>query len=160
MEKYLLPKPPSKTSSTLELLEDIPLDVSTPFVLGVIGNSSNSFWTKESILTHVLEPLLQEESKSPDSILLPNEGITPLLLQSWAESKGIKTTIYASDWKLLGRRARALRDSRILKEASVLLFFLGSRSNYYENIAIREVKKGRTVYTLDPSSHELILWEL
>jgi hypothetical protein len=159
MEKYLIPNP-AKVHSTLELLEDAPLEQKEPFILGVIGNSSNAFWTKQSILAHVLDPLLQEESKPLDSILLPNEGVTPLLLQSWAESKGIKTITYASDWKLLGRKARALRDSRILKEATVLLFFLGARSDYYENIAIREVKKGRTVYTLDPSSHELVLWEL
>ncbi len=53
-----------------------------------------------------------------------------------------------------------MRDARILKEATHLLFFLGKSSDYYEKIAIREVKKGRVVYTVDPTTHKLVLWEL
>jgi hypothetical protein len=155
MEKYLIKKP----QTTLDLLEDS-LEEQKPFVLGVIGFSSSSFWTKETLLSSLLTPLIEEESKSPSSILVPDEGHTSILFQSWASHSKCLSTAYRADWKTLGKRARVLRDSRIMKESSHILFFLGARSDYYEKIAIREVKKGRIVYTVDPSSHELVKWEL
>jgi hypothetical protein len=40
------------------------------------------------------------------------------------------------------------------------VFFVGSRSDYYEKMAIREAKKGKTVYTIDGSTKELVKWVL
>lgn len=155
MDKYII-----RSSSTLEQLDDSFIKEESPFTLGVIGYSSSSFWSKESILSNIINPLLDELKQSPESILLPSDGHTSLLLESWAEINDVKVTAYSADWKSLGRRARALRDSRIIKESSHLLFFIGSRSDYYEKMAIREVKKGKIVYTVDPSSKDLIQWIL
>jgi hypothetical protein len=160
MEKYLINYTPKNKSveyqTTLELLNDEPLLAPPkPFVLGVLGNSSNSIWNRETIMEKVVFPLIGEQDRIPTSLILPSEGATSLLLQSWAERQEISANIFEADWAKLGKRARALRDARIMKESTHLLLFLGDRSDYYEKIAIREVKKGKNVYCVD-SSHELI----
>ena len=160
MEKYLINYTPKNKSveyqSTLELLNDEPLLAPPkPFVLGVLGNSSNSIWNRETIMEKVVFPLIGEQDRIPTSLILPSEGATSLLLQSWAERQEISANIFEADWAKLGKRARALRDARIMKESTHLLLFLGDRSDYYEKIAIREVKKGKIVYCVD-SSHDLI----
>jgi hypothetical protein len=156
MEKYLLRGEAKTHASTFDLLADNPLtQTSKPFVLGVLGNSSAAFWSKETIES-LMETLTGEQEKMPVSVLLPNEGNTSLLLQVWGERKRLDVKVYDADWKRLGRRARALRDSRIQKESSHLLIFLGGRSDYYETLAIRQVKKGMIVYGVDPESKELI----
>ena len=154
MDKYLI-----KTKSTLELLGDLPPE-NLPAVLGILGNSSAAVWTSQTILEKVLEPILGELDKNPDKILLPADGTTSLLLETWAGKNKVDSKVYSADWKVLGRRARVIRDSQIVKEASHLLVFLGGRSDYYEKMAIREVKKGKIVYTIDTKTLELVEWEL
>jgi hypothetical protein len=107
-----------------------------------------------------MNPLLGEVGKIPDVVLIPAEGNTGILLQDWAEGHRSACKVLETDWVRAGRRARALRDGRILKEATHLLIFLGIRSDYYEKIAMREAKKGRTVFTVDPKSGDLVLWSL
>lgn len=157
MDKYLI-----KTKSTLELLGDLPEEVqeNLPAVLGILGNSSAAVWTSQTILEKVLEPILGQLEKNPEKILLPADGITSVLLETWAGKNKVDSKVYSADWKVLGRRARAIRDSQIVKEASHLLVFLGGRSDYYERLAIREVKKGKIVYTIDTKTLELAEWEL
>ncbi len=74
MEKYLIPLNHSK-SSTLDLLEDS-IEESNPCILGVLGHSSASYWNKETLLSTILTPLLEQEeitvNKRFDLILLPN----------------------------------------------------------------------------------------
>lgn len=105
-----------------------------------------------------MNPLISEIGKLPFNILLPSEGDTSILLQIWTERQGIGHQVLDADWKRLGRKARSIRDSRILKESTHLLFFLGTRSDYYEKVAIREAKKGKVVFTMDQENNELVQW--
>jgi hypothetical protein len=164
MEKYLIPTKsnakPHSHLSTLELLDDLPAQQATPIVLGVLGSSQDSYWTQNTITDTILHQLLADFERMPDSMLLPTDGATSLLLQVWGEKQSIPLTCLDADWAKLGKKARALRDSRILKEATHLLIFLGKRSDTYEKVAIRECKKGKIVYTVDGQSKELVEWRL
>ncbi len=161
MDKYLIRNTPQDTQvnkhqSTLEILNDEPLlPLPKPFVLGVLGTSENVFWNRETLTEQVMYPVIGEQERIPTRILLPSEGATSLLLESWASRQDILTTAYEADWAKLGKRARALRDARIIKESTHLLLFLNERSDAYEKIAIREVKKGKVVYCVDAKTHEL-----
>ncbi len=151
MEKYLI-------KSTFDVLEDIPLvekQKQENIVLGVIGGSKAAFWTKQTVQKNIVERLINQFGKKPEMILLPNDGNTSIFIECWAQKQDIPVAVYDADWIKLGRRARAIRDSRIQKEATHLLYFFGNRSDYYENAAIREVKKGKEVYSIDPETHEL-----
>lgn len=154
MDKYLI------KHSTLEILGDLPLTPYTPFVLGVLGSSNAKTWNMDSIMKLLMEPLVEEQERKPEKMLLPADGTTSLLLETWAGKQNIEAKVYEADFVKLGRRARALRDAQILKEATHLLLFLGIRSDAYEKIAIREVKKGKIVYTVDPTTQELVEWVL
>lgn len=152
MEKYLI-----NYKSTFDELEDAPI-VKEEFVLGILGNSSSSKWTRETMADLIMNPLLEVTERIPNKILMPTEGTTSVLLQVWAERHALPFQAIDSDWMKMGRRARALRDSRILKESTHLLIFLGARSDYYERVAIREAKKGKVVFTVD--KQELVQWVL
>jgi hypothetical protein len=156
MDKYLI----RPSVSTLELLEDTPLTHSEvkPIRLGILGQSSDGFWNKVTIGEKVLNPLVQELERFPDEFLLPADGNTSIYIQHWASSQKITATVLEADWGKLGKRAGALRDARILKESTHLLVFLSTRSDRYEKIAIREVKKGKHVFTIDPESKDLVEW--
>ena len=154
MDKYLI------KYSTFEILGDLPLTPSAPFVLGVLGSSNAKIWTMEKIQSMLMNPLTQEQERIPEKILLPSDGATSLFLESWAGKQNVEAKVYEADFMKLGRRARALRDAQILKEATHLLLFLGTRSDAYEKIAIREVKKGKIVYVVDPRTQELVEWVL
>lgn len=148
MDKYLIPS----YKSTLELLEEV--QVKPEFVLGIVGHASA---TKESITESMLS-IAADMNLLPNSVLLPTEGNTSIFIQIWAERNKIPCTPIEADWSRMGRKARALRDSRIVKEATHLLFFLGKRSDYYEKMAIRELKKGKIVYTIDATEGALTQW--
>jgi len=146
--------------STFDALEDEPLLYPNLMTLGVLGQSAAKRWSMESISNSVMNPILGEIGKIPDLVLLPAEGNTGILLEAWAQGHRCACKILDTDWARMGRKARALRDGRILKEATHLLIFLGLRSDYYEKIAMREAKKGRQVFTVDPKSGEVTLWSL
>jgi len=154
MDKYL---------STFELLEEPKEPEVKPttdgFVLGVLGSSSAAYWNRETI-TDILNPVIGDQDKIPTLLHIPTDGSTSLLIQIWAEKHSIKCAPINADWIRLGPRARAMRDARIIKESTHLVFFVGSRSDYYEKMAIREAKKGKTVYTIDGSTKELVKWVL
>lgn len=159
MEKYLIPLNSMKTKSTFEVLgEDMNPTNAKPLVLGILGSSNSRVWTTERMIDTVLNPLLGELERLPDSILLPTEGITSLLVQVWGERQSIPLTPLECDWSSLGKRARALRDGRIVKESTHLVLFLGKRSDTYEKIAIRETVKGKRVFTIDADTNELVEW--
>ena len=150
------------TKSTLELLDDLPIGETVQtldFTLGVLGSSDATYWNSNTI-SDIINPIISEIGKLPTSISIPAKGITSLLIQAWGEKQKISCKAIDSDWIRLGRKARALQDSRIIKDSSHLVFFVGSRSDYYEKIAIREAKKGKTVYTIDGKTRELIQWVL
>ena len=150
------------TKSTLELLDDLPVGQTVQtldFTLGVLGSSDATYWNSNTI-SDIINPIISEIGKLPTSISIPAKGITSLLIQAWGEKQKISCKTIDSDWIRLGRKARALQDSRIIKDSSHLVFFVGSRSDYYEKIAIREAKKGKTVYTIDGKTRELVEWVL
>ena len=160
MDKYLIKK------STFEILGDSEVCEATvseqeavAFTLGVLGSSSAAYWNRDTI-TDILNPLIGEEDKIPTMLNIPTDGTTSILLQIWAERQGVKCAPIDSDWIRLGRRARALRDARIVKESTHLLFFVGTKSDYYEKMAMREAKKGKIVYTIDGKTKELVRWVL
>ena len=160
MERYLIS---NTQKSTLELLEETPKLLPIrhkPICLGVLGQSSDAFWTKETVSDSVMFPVLGDLEQFPESILCGAEGQTSMLLEWWAARHDIPIQVYEANWSKLGKRARALRDARIVKEATHLLVFYGQRSETYETIAIRELKKGKTVYTIDAKTHELQQLEL
>ena len=150
--------PMDKFISTRELLDDIdePI-ILKEFALGVLGSSDASYWNKNTI-SDIINPIISEIGKLPSSMNVPTKGITSILLQAWGENKDIICNSVDSDWMRLGRKARVLQDSRIIKDSSHLLFFIGARSDYYEKIAIREAKKGKIVYTIDAKTKELSQW--
>jgi hypothetical protein len=139
----------------LELEDRAVIQEAKPFFLGVLGATER--YTKESILNDVINPILEQEGRMPTHLLLPAEGTSSMLLSIWAERMRLTTAEYTCDWKTLGRRARALRDARILKESTHLILFCGAKSDYYEKIAQREAKKGRTVFTVSPAG-EITEW--
>jgi len=142
--------------STLELLDDLPSrQPVTRVVVGVLGHSSSTKWGRDSIAELVMNPVLADLGKMPDEILIPTEGTTGVFLEAWAERMGVDCKPIETSWARMGRKARAVRDGKILKDSTHLIFFLGTRSDYYEKIAIREVKKGRKVYTINPKTINL-----
>ncbi len=149
MDTYLI-------KTTLELLDDEPEQKSDEFTRGVLGSSEASYWNANT-MAETINALLEETGKLPTSINLPAKGITSLLIQAWGEKQNIVCKPVDSDWIRLGKKARALQDSRIIKDSSHLLFFVGSRSDYYEKIAIREAKR-KVVYTIDAKTREIVKW--
>lgn len=154
MDKYLIRR------STMEELDDQPLPIKQEYTLGIIGSSSNTKWNRETIIDTVLNPFVGNEGSMPDKVLTPTDGITSTLIECWANLHKIACVPYEANWVRMGRRAKAIRDTRILKDATHVIFFVGPRSDIYEKIAMREAKKGKHVYTVDPVTHELVEWSI
>lgn len=147
----------TKTLSTLQLLgEDLATPkLAKPMILGVLGTSSDKHWTPTTIQEEIVYPILAELERLPDALVLPAEGLTNTYISAWAERQNIPLTPIQADWQRLGRRAGILRDGRILKDATHLVFFLGPRSDTLEKVAMRELKKGKIVFSVDATTHEL-----
>ncbi len=156
MDKYLTKPPSSSTSSILQLEDPASIQHAKPFILGVLGNTERL--NKQSLHDTIMNPILAEQGRMPASLLLPAEGMSSTLLAVWAERFKIPCAEYECDWRTLGKRARAMRDSRIVKEATHLILFCGPKSDYYEKLAAREVKKGRIIYTVNATTQELEEW--
>jgi hypothetical protein len=124
-----------------------------PIYLGILG--SHEKINKESIHEKILHPLISALGRLPEKILLPSTGMSSALISIWAERTGVDVHSVEADWKKFQRRAAILRDARILKESTHLLVFLGARSESNERTAIRELKKGKQVFTVDHASLEL-----
>ena len=146
-----------KHTSTFDLLDDNPEIPDTRFVLGILGHSSSSKWNSTIIAESIMNPFLSQYSALPEKIMMPAEGSTSLLIEAWASRHNIDVQVMDANWVRTGKKARVMRDTKILKESTHLLFFLGSRSDYYEKIAFREAKKGRRVYTVG-ADKELEEW--
>ncbi len=110
-------------------------------MLGFFGSSSSGYWTTTTLAETIIDPLAEELGDFPVRMLFPMEGTTGMHLQIWAEKHKVQCSPIEADWVRMGARARALRDAKVLKESNILVFFLGNRSDYYEKMAIREVKK-------------------
>ena len=124
-----------------------------PIAVGILGIHNTI--TKEEIHEKVLHPLMSVLGRLPDKILVPSEGTSSAYISLWAERNHIDTQCVEADWRKFQRKAAILRDARILKEASHLLVFVGSKSRTNEQTAIRQVKKGKQVFLVEPNPVEM-----
>ena len=149
MDKYLIKQQqkPTRTRSPS------PIRVPEPVYLGFLGSRNDM--NMNDICEKVLHPLIDTMGKLPEKVLLQTEGNSNVYISGWAEQQKIPTQTYFSDWKRDGKRARILRDSKILQEATHIICFNGPRSQYYETLGTRWVKKKSGVFVLDYQSQEL-----
>ena len=117
-------------------------------ILGVIGKREDIY--KEDLHERIVNPLLKALGEFPDKIILPNEGTSTALLGIWAERSEIPNEQLIADWTRYNRMSFKIRDARIVKEANILLLFQGPKSEYIPKLGIREVKKGKRVFVVNP----------
>lgn len=127
--------------------------VGTPIYLGVLGKHENI--TKMQIHESILHPLISVLGRLPDKVYVPSEGMSSAYISLWAERASVDTQCVEADWRRFQRKAGILRDSRIVKESTHLLVFVGPKSKTYEQTGIREAKKGKHVFLVDYGSLEL-----
>jgi hypothetical protein len=127
--------------------------IGQPIVLGILGKSDTI--TKTDIHENILHPLMSVLGRLPDKILVSSEGTSSAYISLWSEQQNIETQIFEADWRKLQRRAGILRDSRIIKESTHLLAFIGVRSKHAELTGIREAKKGKQVFLAYPEDWSL-----
>jgi hypothetical protein len=126
--------------------------VGKPIILGVLGKLETL--SKEDIHEKIIHPLMSVLGRLPDKILIPSEGQSSAYISIWSERQDIDTQILEADWRKFQRRAIILRDSRILKESSHLLVFGGLRSERNKETALREARKGKAVFFIEPNPVE------
>ena len=124
-----------------------------PLYVGILGKTESI--TQDKLSTEILNPLLSVWGRLPDKLIVSSEGMSSVLFSIWAERNEIESQMIEADYRKLGRRAGFLRDAMILKESTHLLVFLGVRSQKNEEVAMREAKKGKKVYTIHPKSWEI-----
>jgi hypothetical protein len=124
-----------------------------PISLGILGIHNQI--SKEDIHEKILHPLMSVLGRLPDKLILSSEGISSAYLSIWAERNHVDTHCVEADWKRFQRKAGILRDARILKEATHLLVFLGSKSRSNEQTAIRQVKNGKQVFLVEHNPIEM-----
>lgn len=146
MEKFLTK--PFKKERSLS-----PLRTQAPIYLGVLGYRNDM--KLEDLCEHVLHPLVETFERLPEKVILPVEGTSSIYISDWAERSSIPFQEFICDWKRDGRRARILRDSRILKEATHLLCINGPRSTYYETLGTKHLSKKSGVFVLEYKTKEL-----
>lgn len=129
------------------------LEHAKPFYLGILGKTEAIDNAK--LTTHILRPLVEQWGRYPEKIIQSSEGASSYLINLWAERHQIEIQSLHADYFKLGKRAGFLRDAMILKECTHLLVFLGTKSQKNEEVAIRETKKGKHVFTLHPKTLEI-----
>jgi hypothetical protein len=148
--KLLLRQLKGKTATKmLEPSEYITLgEPVTKMTLGIIGKREDIY--KEDLHEKVINPLLKALGQMPDKIILPNEGTSTALLGIWGERAKLPVEQIAADWARYNRMSFKIRDARIVKESTILLLFQGPKSEYIPKLGIREVKKGKRVFVVNP----------
>jgi hypothetical protein len=129
-------------------------------VLAVFGSTNKL--SEQDIQDNTLTLILQELGRTPDKVLIPTEGNSSIYIQEWAESLGIKTQTFQSDWMRNGKIAQILRDDRMAKECTHALVFLTTprgveKSTKLDKFAEKMCKKEKIVFT---SSHNQTLTQL
>ncbi len=132
---------------------DEKIEQTKPFYLGVLGKTETI--DNKKLTEQILQPLLEEWGRLPDKIIQSSEGASSYLLGLWAERHQIELQSLHADYFKLGKRAGFLRDAMILKETTHLLVFLGTKSQKNEEMAVREAKKGKHVFTVHPKTLEI-----
>lgn len=127
--------------------------VGASLYLGILGTHNQI--TKEDIHEKILHPLMSILGRLPDKILLPSDGTSSAYISIWAERQHIDTQCVDADWRKFQRKAGILRDARIIKECTHLLTFVGTKSRANEQTAMRQAKKGKQVFLVEPNPIEL-----
>ena len=127
--------------------------IGKPIYLGILGIHNTI--TKEEIHEKILHPLMSVLGRLPDKLVLPSEGTSSAYLSLWAERNQVDTHCVEADWKKFQRKAGILRDARILKECTHLVVFVGSKSRTNEQTAIKQAKKGKQVFLIEPNPIEM-----
>ena len=151
MDKFLIHTVESRERSPS------PVRVAQPVYLGILGSRNDM--TKQDICEKVLHPMIDTVGKLPEKILVPTEGTSNIYIGDWAEKQKIPIAQYHSDWRRDGKKARVLRDSRILQEATHLICVNGPKSDYYERLGSKWLKKKSGVFVLEYPTQELVQLE-
>lgn len=126
--------------------------MSNQIILGIFGNVK----IPENEIQEILTLILQELRHMPDIILIPTEGNSSIYIQDWAESLGIKTQVFYSDWIRNGKIAQIIRDDRIAKECShALVFIKPEKKSKLEKLSEKLCRKGKIVFTFDQVLEQL-----
>ena len=141
------PIPTADTTKTIKIIDPrslSPVRRPTPerTVLGVLGTRSSVRYA--DIEEQVLAPVL-EAWGTPDELILPADGESSYVLQAWATRSGVPVRLVSADWTRNGRRAGALRDAVIQREATHFVLLQGPRSNALMTLAGRLYRKKRPV---------------
>ena len=138
--------PPAKEPTPVPMRALSPIKRQPPVddrvVLGVLGTRSNIRY--DEFVEQILAPVV-EAWGTPDEIVLPADGESTQVVQSWAAQQKIPLRLIASDWARHGKRAGILRDSQIQREASHFVLLQGPRSNALSTLATRLEQKRRPV---------------
>lgn len=131
-----------------------PIRTGSPIYLGFLGSRNDM--KMDELCEKLIHPLLETLERKPEKLLLPYEGNSNIYLSDWAERTGIPSRTYMADWKRDGKRARILRDNRIVNEATHIVCFNGPRSVYYETLGSKLVKKKDGVFVLNYKDQDLV----
>jgi hypothetical protein len=150
-----------RISSKMELEPSSEIKAGTAYkqvCLGVLGKREDI--SREAFFDKIIHPLMELLGRMPDIVYLPSDGMSSALVGAWADRCGVKTETLTAEWHRLGRKAVALRDSRILKSSTHLLIFEQPKSEYTVKLGIREFKKGKSVYSVSAGkTWELLEWQ-
>ena len=148
-----------KNGMELEPVENIKTGKSySRICLGVLGKREDI--SQENMRDKVLHPILAVLGKVPDIVYMPSDGTSSAVIGAWTDRCEINNEMIHADFRKLGRRAFAMRDARILKDASDILVFEQPKSEYLVKLAIREMKKGKRVFSVSAGKNwELQEWE-
>lgn len=135
----------------LELEEVRPGRPHTQICLGVLGKREDI--SQEDMREKIIHPMLSLLKNVPNKINLSSDGQSSALIGAWADRCEIENEVIRADFRKLGRRAFAMRDARILKDASHILIFEQPKSEYLVKVGIREMKKGRTIFSVSPGKN-------
>lgn len=123
-----------------------------PILLGVLGKTEKI--TKEAIHEKIIDPLMSVLGRKPDKVFIPSEGQSSAYISLWAERGDVDTQLLEADWRKFQRRAVFVRDNRIIKDSTHLLVFAGTKSKKNEEIAFKEVQKGKQVFLVEAQTLE------
>ena len=127
--------------------------IGKPILLGVLGTHEQI--SKQDLHEKILHPLMSAIGRLPDKLMIPSQGTSSAYISIWAERANLETVCVDADWRKLQRRAGIMRDARIVKDSTHLLVFGGAKSKNYEQLGIREAKKGKQVFLVDHASLDL-----
>lgn len=128
-------------------MEDEIVIPAKPFYLGVFGTRSDLQY--ESIIEHILHPMLEATGRVPEKMVGPSEGYSTLYLEKYATTHNIPWKTIYTDWQKHGRKATFMRDYTVERECNYALVFLNKKTQTLEKYAEKLAKKGKHVFTYD-----------